>query len=206
MRDQAIAWLLRLRDKPSDNEVRQAFSDWLAADPAHRIAYRQAEAQWAWMEPFKEQSFPARDEALRYRLPARQPLWRKLASYSAAAAVLLGVGFALFSPGDGTAATSAQAKDSGKPLRFRTAPVWNLNTDTEVQVRINYHRRHVELVRGEAFFNVAHHPERPFDVHAGNVDIRDIGTAFDVYKQADQVSVAVQEGVVEIKGRAAAGS
>lgn len=76
-----------------------------------------------------------------------------------------------------------------------------LNTDTEVRVHFNRAQRHVDLIRGEAFFKVTHNADRPFSVRAGNLSVRDIGTAFDVYKQADRVSVAVQEGVVEMAGQ-----
>ena len=206
-RDQAIAWLLRLRDAPANPKIQQDIADWLAADPAHQQAYRQAEAQWAWMEPFKQQSYRARDEALRYRPPTRpptrRPAWRQLVDYGAAAAVLLGVGLALFSPQGwyGLSRSYSVGKGQRQTIALSDGSTLEMNTDTEVRVHFNRRQRHIDLVRGEAFFNVSHDAERPFTVHIGNVSLHDIGTAFDVYKQAEQVSVAVQEGVVAMEGR-----
>jgi len=200
MRDQAIAWLLRLRDAPSDAQSARAFADWLAADPAHQTAYRQAQAQWAWMEAFKQQSFPARDAALRYRPAGRKPAARRRLTYSAAAIVLLGLGLAIFSPQGcyGLPHSYNTGKGQRQTVALSDGTELELNTDTEVRVHFNHAQRHVDLIRGEAFFKVAHDAERPFKVQVGHVSVRDIGTAFDVYKQADRVSVAVQEGVVEM--------
>ncbi|MDD1622596.1 MAG: FecR family protein [Methylococcaceae bacterium] len=202
-RDQAIAWLLRLRDAPADTLLEQAFAEWLAANPAHPLAYQQAEAQWAWMDAFKGQGFRARDEALRYRPPVHKPLWRGLAGYGMAATVLLGVGWAMFSPQGWYGLPRSYGTDKGQrqSLALSDGSHLELNTDTEVRVHFNHHQRHVDLVRGEAFFEVGHDVERPFTVHVGNVLIRDIGTAFDVYKQSGQISVAVREGVVEMEGQ-----
>ena len=201
LRDQALAWLLRLRDAPVDAGLQQAFAAWLAADPAHQQAYRQAQAHWDWMEPFKTQAFRARDQALLYRPPSRQPVWRSLAWFATAAVLLLGLGLALFSPQGwyGLRYTYATGKGQLLTVALEDGSCIELNTDSEVQVHFNHHRRQLELVRGEAFFTAAHNPARPFRVHAGHISIEDIGTAFDVYKQANQVSVAVQEGEVVIE-------
>ncbi len=77
-----------------------------------------------------------------------------------------------------------------------------LNTDTEVRVRYGNKTRHVELVRGEALFEVAKNPDRPFDVEAGDTTVRAVGTAFSVRLRDEgrdeQVDVVVSEGRVAI--------
>lgn len=200
--DQAVAWLLRLRDAPGNSAARREFADWLAADPAHPVAYRQIERQWAWMEPFKQQTFKAREDALRYRPPSRKPHWRGWLSYGAAAVVLIGVGLALFSPQGlyGLPRSYSVGKGQRQTIALADGSSLELNTDSEVRVFFNRRERHVDLVRGEAFFNVKHDAERPFTVHVGNVSVHDIGTAFDVYRQSGQVSVVVQEGMVAMEG------
>ncbi|MBD9354353.1 FecR family protein [Methylomonas sp. EbA] len=200
LRDQAIAWLLRLRDAPEDAASQREFADWLAANPAHEAAYRQVQAQWAWLEPFKQHSFPARDAALRYRPATRPSVRRKWLAYAAAATVLLTLGLAIFSPQGwyGLPHSYSTGKGQRQILALSDGTELELNTDTEVRVHFNHAQRQVDMIRGEAFFKVAHDAERPFRVQAGNLSVRDIGTAFDVYKQADRVSVAVQEGIVEM--------
>jgi len=54
-------------------------------------------------------------------------------------------------------------------------------------------------LEGAAFFEVVHDSTRPFTVHAGGADIRDIGTAFSVKTGLDgAVSVAVTHGIVSV--------
>lgn len=54
-------------------------------------------------------------------------------------------------------------------------------------------------LEGAAFFEVVHDSTRPFTVHAGGADIRDIGTAFSVKTGIDgAVSVAVTHGIVSV--------
>lgn len=54
-------------------------------------------------------------------------------------------------------------------------------------------------LEGAAFFEVVHDSTRPFTVHAGGADIRDIGTAFSVKTGRDgAVSVAVTHGIVSV--------
>ena len=201
IRDQAVAWLLRLRDEPGNVASQQAFAEWLAVNPAHRLAYQQVEKHWAWMQPLQTESFRARDAALCYRPPKRRPLWRRMAVYATAASVLLGVGLALFSSQGwyGLPHTYSTGKGQRQTIVLSDGSTLELNTETEMQVRFNHFQRHVELVRGEAFFNVVHNSERPFQVHVDKLNILDIGTAFNVYKQAEQVNIAVQEGMVDIQ-------
>src|SRR4029078_6001494 len=64
--------------------------------------------------------------------------------------------------------------------------------------------REVELT-GEAYFDVHHDAARPFVVHAGGADIRDLGTTFTVRSTADQgVRVAVTSGSVSFAASKAA--
>ncbi|QAU25538.1 FecR family protein [Dyella sp. M7H15-1] len=59
-------------------------------------------------------------------------------------------------------------------------------------------QRHIELTNGEAFFRVVHDHSRPFVVAAGDISVRDMGTAFDVRRTGQQVTIAVTQGHVEI--------
>lgn len=62
------------------------------------------------------------------------------------------------------------------------------------------HSRTVVLNRGDAYFQVAPEPGRPFTVRAGGTTVTDIGTAFDV-KVLDGVIVSVAEGRVRVSAK-----
>jgi transmembrane sensor len=110
------------------------------------------------------------------------------------------MGVALFSPYGwyGLSSTYLTAKGEHQIIALSDGSSVELNTDSEIQVRYRFNQRQVDLVRGEAFFNVIHNAERPFLVAVSNLTIHDIGTAFNVYKKNQKVAIAVQEGVVDV--------
>lgn len=75
-----------------------------------------------------------------------------------------------------------------------------INTKTTLEVAMKPKSRRIVLKEGEAWFQVAKDPERPFVVAAGPVRVRAVGTAFSV-RRGDEagsgVDVMVTEGVVE---------
>lgn len=72
-----------------------------------------------------------------------------------------------------------------------------LNTKTTVRFSFGSNGRNVELVAGEASF-VVRADRRPFDVLAGGLLIRDVSTAFDVYKKGDSTLTTVVDGKVQV--------
>ena len=58
--------------------------------------------------------------------------------------------------------------------------------------------RHVELVEGQAFFEVAKNKDKPFYVKSGETLIKVVGTQFDVNRSGGKIRVAVLEGVVNV--------
>ena len=77
--------------------------------------------------------------------------------------------------------------------------VIDLNTNSDVRVRLRGDRREVRLLRGEGRFQVAHDRERPFTVAAADTAVRAVGTAFSVrLRDSEQVDVLVSEGRVAV--------
>ena len=208
-RDEAIVWLLRLRDELEGDLEHPPFQQWLAKSIEHRQAFQALESQWRWTGQFKQQQFAAKSEALLYRPDktksfSRRLYYKKGLKISLAACVVSAVGLGLFSSQGLYGVTHTYRVDKGqhKTVMLADGSRVDLNTNTEISVHFNYSQRQIELVRGEAFFTVQHNAARPFTVHAANVSIRDIGTAFNVYQKADQVEVLVEEGIVEVRNQA----
>src|SRR5262249_39642836 len=74
--------------------------------------------------------------------------------------------------------------------------VITLNTDTEIRLRYSRAERGVELVTGQANFEVAKDPKRPFIVSVAGSHVRAVGTVFDIYKSDRAVTVTLIEGKV----------
>jgi len=76
-----------------------------------------------------------------------------------------------------------------------------LNTNSQVRVRLGKQHRDIDLVRGEARFQVARNPHRPFVVVTPDATIRALGTVFNVAMAKEGTQVAVIEGRVELRER-----
>lgn len=74
-----------------------------------------------------------------------------------------------------------------------------LNTDTTLKVRFTHGQRRLDLVKGQAFFDVAHDAQRPFLVRAGAMEVRAIGTRFDVRHDGADASVVLAQGQVRVR-------
>ena len=61
-------------------------------------------------------------------------------------------------------------------------------------------KREVQLIDGEAFFDVKHDKKHPFIVHYGNLHTQVLGTSFNIryYKKLNDVRVTVIRGLVEV--------
>jgi transmembrane sensor len=81
-----------------------------------------------------------------------------------------------------------------------------LNGSAEIAVKFEPGFRRVELLRGEALFSVAKNSSRPFIVRAGGVEVRAVGTAFNVRLENTGVEVLVTEGTVRLENAAGGGS
>lgn len=74
-----------------------------------------------------------------------------------------------------------------------------LNTDTAMTVQITEQERRVNLVQGEAFFDVAKDPNKPFVVYANDRRVIAVGTKFSVRVAPTGVKVVVTEGLVRLE-------
>lgn len=77
----------------------------------------------------------------------------------------------------------------------------HLNGETSLDVTLGDKARSVAMLRGEAYFDVAHRPDQPFTVHADGSATRVLGTAFDIdIASGGGVRIAVYRGKVRFGG------
>jgi transmembrane sensor len=73
-----------------------------------------------------------------------------------------------------------------------------LNTNSRAVVHFDRQARRVVLEKGEALFEVAENPTRPFIVSAGDRQVRALGTAFIVRREPAELAVTLVEGKVSV--------
>lgn len=79
--------------------------------------------------------------------------------------------------------------------------VIEMNTQSELEVHFDQDQRSVELVAGEALFEVTKDVNRPFRVMTDSAVIEAVGTAFNVRSITEDVTVTVVEGIVDVTVR-----
>ena len=213
-RDEALAWIIRLRSgevKPAD---RRDFEQWLNAHPTHPAEYERAMEMWGKLDhipPFLEAELADADQYWAQHVRqswARATTgiwdWRQAFAGMSVAVVVMVIGLLVWQwPGSPIQhATYRTAKGEQRNVTLTDGSTILMNTDSQVSVRLSHEIRLVDLHRGEALFTVAHEPERPFDVYAANGIIHDIGTEFLVRQSLAKVQVAVLEGRVAVEAPA----
>lgn len=205
----ALEWLARL-DRGLTPEQEAEFERWLAGNPQHAEAFGEFDGTWSLLNRLREtpEAAGARGRPDPDVFAPRRTRWsraRRWALPLAAAAVIAGGVLARWSasPGasrGGAELTLAAASDASAPRRVALpdGSTIQLNRASGIEVRFSAAERRVVLVRGEAHFTVAGDPARPFIVRASGVDVRAVGTAFNVRLQPEAVEVLVTEGKVRV--------
>ncbi len=196
---EASAWIALLHGPRRTPAAERGLQHWLAESALNKRAFEHATETWNATRGTVRRSarvdisVPG-EEA---RGPGR-PRWRvKLA---AAAVVLIGVAATTYYLQRSAVSTAVGERrivvlDDGTQV--------SLNTATRLVVRYNKQRREVQLESGEALFEVARHPDRPFVVAAGNREVMALGTAFLVRRDDRRLAVTLMEGKIAV---AAAGT
>ena len=208
---EAAEWVAR-RAGAVSLETEAAFQAWHDADRRHAGAFLRAEAAWMLLDRAQvlthgdvaNGSAPAAPQADILSSPLAMPAaptrphvrpTRRhvmMGGLAASALAVLGVGFM----------ASRRASYETRRGELRNVPLSDrslaaINTDSHVEVAMGDTSRKVQLVKGEAWFEVAKNPDAPFVVSAGDIRVRAVGTAFSVRRHANGADVLVTEGTVE---------
>lgn len=195
---EASRWLAARDANAPGVEEEAAFQDWISADIRHRVAFLRMEETWRRSDRLRETRPLDRD--VDADLLRNQPV-RSRWSMALAASLLVGLVFAGYVFVQSQLGWHHYETPVGGFSRIvlDDGSVIDLNTNSDVKVRIGAKRRDVRLLRGEGRFQVAHDSARPFVVSAADADVRAVGTAFSVrLHEAKRVDVLVSEGSVAI--------
>jgi transmembrane sensor len=144
---------------------------------------------------------PARDlrgPAVGARGVPRPRLVHAALGVAIAAIVVAGVGLISNNPSPDQALRYTTGHGEERTIRLADGTFVHLNTDSALDVKFGREVRLVELERGEAYFEVAKAPSRPFRVGVGAAELQDVGTAFDVFREDGGSVVSVVEGRVGV--------
>jgi transmembrane sensor len=196
---EAATWFVRLSRRSVTTQQIRDFRDW-RADPDNQAAYKAVEGVWEQAGQLADDRDirRLREETAR-RTARRRP--QRVAAWSLAAglAVLVCVA-ALYPTLSPPRTTYTSGVGEQRIVRLEDGSTLRLNTDSRAVVTLRKDRRDVRLQRGQALFEVAHDPARPFVVAADGASVRALGTVFDVrLRDASDVDVVLLQGSVQVK-------
>jgi transmembrane sensor len=215
---QAQMWFVLHRAADLTGAQRQQFIDWLCQSPVHAHEYVALAGFMQDLQQAASQNttsaevliararaevddnnvvqpiFPAatihQPDPAR---PVRTHVWTAVAAVMATIAVLIAGGW-WFHDRDHYQTAHAEQRS----WRMPDGSTVHLNSSSEIRVRFDARQRRIELVRGQALFQVAKDAQRPFWVYAGDTAVRAVGTEFDVYRQPGRTLISVLEGRVAV--------
>lgn len=203
--DEACDWVGKMHSGEFSPTDRQQLDDWRAADARHEQAWRKAMALWQSMEQLRGRKIPGAEPLLQERYPRTstsskpKPAPHSKRWLAAACCAMLAIGLTLAFPPQLWQADYITSKGEQKSIRLADGSNVMLNTDSALAVHYDNAIRRIELLQGEAFFQVAKDADHPFVVTTDGREVRAIGTAFDVRRHNGYTDVELIEGIVEIQ-------
>ncbi len=218
----AALWATRRREG-LDATGDSGLADWLASDPQHGQRLASLEASFERVRRLPRDRLrslagsasrdSAREAGQRSRAEVeRRRWWPRLAAAGLACAVVIGgwLGWTLWSRQPTFLADYRTGQGERLPIQLPDGSRLLLDSVSELEVRLYRHKRVVRQVAGQAMYSVSPRPGQPFDVLAGAVQVRVVGTRFSVRRDrageaAGRVEVAVEAGRVSLRHSADGG-
>lgn len=218
-------WLLELQagDVPLERII--AWQRWLAASEKHARAFDELQRTWNGVDQISAVPWPTEDEvaadryepsqdisswqaehrtAARRVCESRRRTWQLPSIAAGATLAIIAVaatvtfGWWLWPVEDLDSLIVETPVGEHRDVLLSDGSKIAVGAGSRLQVVMRPEARAVELERGEAFFQVAKDPSRPFRVLAGSTAVTAVGTAFNVRHIGKHVVVAVSEGTVAV--------
>lgn len=210
IKTRAREWHTRMNAGDVDALTARAFEGWLRADPAHKKAYHALEQAWRDLDYVALEAGvdvtaalkPEENRSRSYWFPflAKRPAWI-VGGLAAAATIFIAIIVPIANRELDAIAIAPQHETQIAEIRafdLEDGTVVTLGAKSQIDTVFTDQSRQVTLLAGEAFFDVAKDPMRPFYVSVDNTLIRVVGTKFDVKRAAGDVHVSVLEGIVDV--------
>jgi len=206
---EAASWLVR-HDRGLTAVEQDEFLQWMADDARHGEWFARHRRTWMdfnLLAQWRPEHGAEPNADLLARAPGgkgvpprrvRRSAVLRFGMLAAAAGLVLAGGLWLLRPGPDPGSRMSVVASGYEQRVLADGTVIDLNRGARISVEDVPGERRVHLIEGEAQFNVASDPNRPFIVRAGGVDVRAVGTAFNVRLAKSGVEILVTEGRVHV--------
>ncbi|MEL4392672.1 FecR domain-containing protein [Shewanella algae] len=185
--EEAFDLIIRRHSDPGNSVTRDLIRHWRARSPDHEAAWHEA------MNVHDLSGLVVQNRA-RSAARVRPAISRRtflLASFGAC--VLAGPQVLVHTKADHMTST---AETQNIPLS--DGSIISLGPDSAIAEQFTTTSRQIKLLEGMAFFNVAADPVRPFEAVVSGMTVTSMDTAFELSRDGDLCSVAVQSGLADV--------
>lgn len=211
--DEAVEWLLRLQERADDPQQLDAFHAWLAYSITHRDAWQQTREAWkllgettpAYEDIWTREAKPTQAAAptgrpqsfeRRHTTARRRRGWvAGLVAAGIAACLILVIAPSVILR---LKADYRTATGQNEIVTLADGTIVDLGAGSALKLDFTNGKRKVELLAGEAFFDVTPDAARPFVVDAEGVQVSVLGTAFNVRLSSAQTTIELARGTVDV--------
>lgn len=192
-------------------EEAMAISDWMADNTENRRLFGEIASIWERTDPGtghqlpdKQQVMAELQDILAKTHIQKHPV-RKIFTYKSAVALLLllvgsTIGYFFLRHKEVPVSLNEVVKQTAAGIFRDTLPdhsVVVLNSYSQLKYTQGFgkHDRHL-LLSGQAWFDVAPDPQQAFVIHVGDIQIKVLGTAFNVIQDSSKIEATVKSGAI----------
>lgn len=204
--EEAMDWFLELKARPNCRETEVAFRTWLGRSELHVRSWETALKTWQLLgevPPVHEQFWRGATPLVLSAATTRQPKrWAARTLVAGTAVMALAACLVLFVALPSLLvwwqADHVTETAQSRSITLEDGTTIQMGGGSAIATEINTAARHVRLLKGEAYFDVARDPSRPFVVDAGGVEVSVLGTSFDVQLASTETTVELAHGTVAV--------
>jgi transmembrane sensor len=191
---EAVEWRDRLlTEKPAENE---RFAEWITQSADHVQVWLELTAFDVEIARLVGPAVVLEDTEWSTTPTYRKLHWAMACGLAGIVLITGALGFGLWYRGDAQYFVTRTGEHQSMVLADGSTV--ELNSRSRVVIRFTHDRRLVDLLEGEAFFNVAPNAERVFEVTARDITSRVLGTKFSMRVADESVETLVSEGRVQV--------
>ncbi|WP_439622121.1 FecR family protein [Shinella sp.] len=199
-KDAAALWLGKRAGGSLTPAEAEDLEKWLNADRGNRLAFDQLRVLWAQLEAPAMRAAAAAPVIARNRSGASRRRAPVFAALGLSLFICLGIWVARPTLVQDWQADFVSGQQAVTDVTLPDGSIARLGADTALDIDFSENRRNVQILRGEAFFEIRHGLPTPFLVDSLGNQVRVVGTRFNVDQVRDQTTVSVEEGAVQVTG------
>lgn len=218
--EQAADWAVRLDSAPLSKAEQKALADWLRTSPLHIDEFLLASTTlggFGFVDPDKQIDVDAllKDVSADI-IPMEPPTptiaqpergWHRMAAAALLSLVAVATTASVIwwtQPAE-ISQPAGEWYETGlgeqRSIQLADSSVVHINTQSRLKVDYSEAERRIDLISGEAMFEVEPNADRPFRVWAGGTVAEALGTTFNVRVEDEVAIVSVVEGTVKVDKR-----